>query len=384
MSRRLLIAVVVAGALAATAASVRAQGKPDVQVVKKGDNLVEVTAPGMGMDKEEAILDAKRKAIEYGAGAEIFSHTEVKDFTLTKDTVIARAAGFVQSFEVLGTPKTADDGVVSLKIKAVVSIKGIEDTWGVVQNFLKTLGRPKIMVFLKEKVDNKIADDSTVQTKIENLLLKSGFVLVDSKQLKEIDRKDLAASVAEDKPDRAQAVAKRFGAQLFIFGSVDSEYGGSSAPGGVLIHKYGAKGNVRCFRSDTAQLMSSQNANEFSADRMRNVAGDKALAALGDKIGPMVQSDVLRFWLDVTTGGGEVQLKVDGLSFKQNVDLKKALAAVKDVKEVSGEFANNTVDLKIQTTLTAEKLAEKLIEAVPELDITDVSANVIKGKYKNK
>ena len=381
MNKQLWIAAVAVGVLAMAVAPLWAAGKDDVTVTKKGDNLVEVTAVGNGMDKDEALLDAKRKAIEFGAGADIFSHSEVKDFVLSKDTVIARAAGFIQDVQVLST-KTADDGLVSVKIKASVSIKGIEDTWGVVQNFLKELGRPKVMVFISEKTDGHHAELSTVQTKVEELLLKNGFALVDQKQIKEIDKKDLMAAAAEDKPDRAQAIAKRFGAQLFITGSVDAAIGEAKSVYGVPVYTYGAKGNIRCFLSNSGNMVSARNANAESADRMKNVAGDKSLVVLGDKMGPMVQWDVLRFWLDNTSGSGEVQLKIDDVSFKQNMALKKALAAIKDVKEVNGEFANNTSELKIQTTLTGEKLAEKIADAVPDLDITDVSGNVIKGKMK--
>lgn len=381
MSKRLWVAIVLAGAMVSAAVPLWAKDKPDAQVTKKGDNLVEVTVTGSGMDKDEAVLDAKRNAIEYGAGADLFSHTEVKDFVLSKDTVIARAAGFVQAFDVLST-RTSDDGLVTVKIKATVSIKGIEDTWGVVQAFLKELGRPKVMVFINEKVDDRRAELSTVQTKIEELLLKNGFDLVDQKQIKEIDKKDLSAAVAEDKPDRAQAIAKRFGAQLFITGHVDALIGEAKRVSGIPIYTYGAKGNIRCFLSNSAKMVSARNANAESADRKQNVAGDKSLVVLGDKMGPMVQQDVLRHWLDNTTGGGEVQLKVDDVNFKQNLALKKALKELKEIQEVNGEFANNTSELRIQTTLTGEKLAEKLADAIPDLDITDVSGNVIKGKMK--
>lgn len=385
MNKHLWIAVVVAGVIAASVCTAKAEGKADVQVTKKGDNMVEVVATGMGMSKEAAELDAKRKAIEYGAGADIFSHSEVKDFALTKDTVIARAAGFLQGFEVLST-KEADDGVISVKIKATVSVKGIEDVWGAVQVLLKEKGRPKIMVFVSEKVDGAPAELSTVQTKIEGLLLKSGFTLVDQKQIKEIDRKDLAAAVTEDKPDRAQAIAKRFGAQLFITGAVDSQHGGTSSPSGILIHKYGAKGNIRCFQTDDGKLLASENANEMSADRMKNVAGDKALADLGTKLGPVVQWDILRMWQDVFTGGGEVQLKVENVTFRQKRELVKSLKTIKGVQEVNeDQYANNTVELKIQTTLSAKTLANTIDENLGEtLEVTDVTANVIKATMKAK
>lgn len=385
MNNRLWIAVFAVAVMAALVSSAKAEGKADVTVTKKGDNLVEVTAIGQGMSKEAAELDAKRKAIEYGAGADIFSHSEVKDYALVKDSVISRAAGFLQGYEVLSC-KEDDDGVFNVKIRATVSVKGIEDVWGAVQVLLKEKGRPKIMVFVSEKVDGVPAELSTVQTKIEGLLLKSGFALVDQKQMKEIDKKDLAAAVSEDKPDRAQAIAKRFGAQLFITGSVDTVIGEAKHVQGVPIYTYGAKGNIRSFQTDDGKLLASENANEMSADRMKNVAGDKALAALGDKIGPVVQWDILRLWQDAFTGGGEVSLKVENVTFRQKRELVKLLKTIKGVQEVNeDQYANNVVELKIQTTLSAKTLANTIDETLGEtLEVTDVTANVIKAAMKAK
>jgi hypothetical protein len=334
------------------------------------------------MSKDDAVLDAKRKAIEKGAGTFIYSQSETKDFALVKDTILARAAGFVQSTEIISTKKL-DDDTYTVRIKAVVSIKGIEDTWGVVQNLLKDRGRPKIMVFINEKIDGRHVEDSTVQTRIENLLLKSGFALVDKGQIKEIDKKDLAAAVAEDKPDKVQAVAKRFGAQLFISGSTDAAPGQAGAAYGVTLHRYGAKGNIRCYNSDDAALLASENDTEFSADRMPNVAADKALAALGEKIGPKVQWDILRAWQDALTGGGAAKLEVENITFAQATALVDDLKQIKEIKEVPDpEFHNKVAEFSFQTTATAKDLAKKIAKAITKLEVTDVSQNVIKATYK--
>ena len=351
-------------------------------VVKKGDNLVEVTVAGLGSSKEEALRDAQRKAVEQGAGTLIYSQSKTQDMALVKDTVLARSAGFVQSYTIVGE-KAADDGLVELKVKIVVSIKGIEDFWGVTVNLLKEMGRPKIMVFINEKIGNEVVPDSTVQTVIESELLKSGFILVDKNQLKEIDKKDLAAAVAEDNPAKVQAIAKRFGAQLFITGSCDAAAGERSAVQGVMLNRYGARGNIRVFNSDDAGLLASQNANEYSADRMPNVAADKALAALGDKIAPMIQDDILRCWLDAMTGGGAVKLEVDGITFKQATLLAEELKKIKDIKDVPDpEFHNKVAEYNFQATGTAKDLAKKIMVQIEKLDVTDVSQNVIKATYK--
>jgi hypothetical protein len=91
-------------------------------VKKISDNLVEVTVSGQGMTEDDALRDAKRKAIEQGAGAIIYSHSETKDFMLVKDTILSRSAGFIQSVDILSKKKMEDD-TFEVRIKAVVSFK---------------------------------------------------------------------------------------------------------------------------------------------------------------------------------------------------------------------------------------------------------------------
>lgn len=372
-------------------------------------NLVTIVVTGMGTDKDEAQKDGMRKAVEQAAGQYIYSQSKTENFELVKDSILARAAGYIQSHEIVpNSMKTDDDGLVTLRLKCVVSRKGIVDTWGVVQEFLKQLGRPKVLVLINEKVDEVIGtvdagraigqdskkqivqEASTLQGRIENLLLKSGFALVDKGQIEAIDKKDLQAAMAEDNPSKAQAIAKKFGAQIFIKGTAYATTGLPTKAYGVLLYTYESQGNVRVFRTDTAQVMSSQTTPmdmpaRGAGQTWRNAA-DISLTVLGNKMAPAVQNDILRFWLDVTTGGGEVKLEVGGISFGEVVKLQKAIGAIKGVKDANREgYANQIVTFTIHTTLTGEKLAELLVDAKigeKTLDITDATANVIKGKMK--
>ncbi len=349
--------------------------------VKRGKNLVEVTVTGIGMNKEEALHDAKRKAVEQGAGSYIYSQSKTKDFALVKDTVLSRSAGFIQEHEVISS-RQAVDGSWEVQIRALVSIKGIQDTWGVVQSLLADRGRPKIMVFVRERIGGMDVESSTVQARIENLLLESGFLLVNREQLKAIDMKDLEAAVAENRPAKIQAIAKRFGAQLFITGTASATAGEQKRVSGVPLSPYEAEANVKCYRSDTAQLLSSiPGTPTRGVDRVWRSAAKKALDAQAQQVAPEVRDDVLRFWQDALEGRGEIQLHVAKLSFKQYLTLKKQLQKVDGVESVNTRYHNKTAECSIQSDLRAEALAEKLVGAVENLEITDLSQNVIKADW---
>lgn len=346
-----------------------------------GNGVVEVTVTGSGMDKDEATRDAMRKAVEEGAGTFIYSRSQTKDFALVKDTVLARSAGFVQSRKILSA-KQMVDGTWEVKIRAAVSVKGVKDTWGAVTTLLKDMGRPKIMVFIREKIGGNAVDESTVQTRIENMLLKNGFLLVNKEQLKAIDKKDLQAAVAEDNPAKVQAIAKRFGAQIFISGTANATAEGSRTVSGIRLHPYQAEANVKCYRSDTAQLMAAIPGRPTrGVDRVWRSAANKALDAQARQIAPRVTLNILRFWQDAMEGRGEVQLQVEGVSFRQYVALKKALGQIEQVKDVNAKYHNKIAECSIQSDVNAETLAEKLIMHFEDMEITDVSQNVIKAKF---
>ena len=356
------------------------------QVRKISANLVEVTVAGSGLSESEAVSDAKRKAVERGAGALIYSQSKTSNFELIKDTVLARSAGYVQKFTIISGPKTTEDGAVELRARVVVSIKGIEDTWGVVKNLLTEMGRPKVMVVINERTDQWSEESSTLQTGIENLLLKSGFLLVDSKQLKAIERKNMQAAVAANKTDVIAAIAKQYGAQLFITGTSNATSGGVWNYAGVRFFRYGATCNVKCYRSDTAQLLSSQSEKAQQSDRATaRRAAFRAMDICSKRVAPKIRGDILRFWMDVCEGRGEVRIVVEKIKASAYFKLKKTLKGVKGVKQVNGKFASNVATISIECDSTAEKFAELLAEQYEDIiEISDISQNVINATYVKK
>ena len=349
-----------------------------------GKNLVEVTVVGQGLSEREAMHDAKRKAVEQGAGAFLYSKSKVSDFALVKDTILTRSAGFVQKVTILKKvkPETEDD-FWQLRIKAVVSIKGIEDAWGATTMLLKEMGRPKIMVVIGEKMAKEVVPVSTVQTRIENLLLKGGFLLVDKNQLKEIDRRDLASALADDQPKKIQAIAKRFGAQLFITGRAYATPGVNRRIGGVQFFTYEAEANVKCFRSDTAQMLDSvPGQSTRGVQRVWRSAAKQALDEQAKQIAPKVHMSILRFWQDALEGRGEVIFEVSDIKFARYLKLRKAVKAIDGVTAVKAQYNSGIAKMSIESDTNAETLAERIVEKLEEtVEISDVSQNVIKAKY---
>jgi len=372
--------------LAAVVAAMAAWAVP-AWAAKNGLVTVEVT--GSGISKEDALKDAKRNAVEKGSGTIISSHSQTRDFQLVKDTILAKSTGFIHSYKEISAQQSKIDDTWTVKISAEVSIQGVEDEWLVVQGLLQDIGRPKILVVINERVDKKTVAMSTVQTKIEGALKDSGFALVDRDQLKEIDKRDLQAALADDKPDKVQAIAKRFGAQIFIYGTADANRGNDSRPGGVAMATYEAQSNVKVFKSDTAEIEASVTGNTNRPARgvqqVPESAAKQALAFEADVIAGKIKIRLIENWQQFLTGGGEIKLYVEGIKFGQVRTLKAELLKIKNITEVNTEFSNSIADCAIQSTISAKDLAEKIDAAMDDiLEITDVTQNVIKATYIGK
>ena len=93
-------------------------------------------------------------------------------------------------------------------------------------------------------------------------------------------------------------------------------------------------------------------------------------------------ADILTFWQEALAGRGEVQLQVEDISFTQYMALKKKLKEIKELKDITAKYANKVAECSLQSDVNAETLAEKIAEAISEMEITDVSQNVIKAKFK--
>ncbi len=351
------------------------------EAVKVGDNLVEIKVVGAGMSKEQALRDAQRKAVEQGAGTYIHSQSETKDFALVRDTILTKSTGFLKSFKIT-REKEMEDGTWEVGIDAEVSVQGIVDMWGTVTTMLQRVGRPKIMVFIDEKIGPEQIEDSTVQTCIEQALLKSGFLLVDKKQLKEIDRKDLQSAAAEDSPAKVQAIAKRFGAQLFITGSAHAQHGDSKLIGGVHLYTAEAEANVRTFRSDTGQLISAiPGVPQRGVQQVARSAAKQALDAEGKSIAPEVAMNILDHWQEALSGRGELKLEIENVKFGDMDKIETALKKLKEVKDVNSDFHNGVAEMSVQAEVVAKDLAKAISKALPMIEITDVSDTVIKAKF---
>lgn len=352
-------------------------------------DVVVVEAQGEGLDKESATKAALREAVERGGKVDLFSETRVENFQLVHDTIISRALGLVTDYRVL-EEKPIVGGTWKVKIRAQVSRSLIKENWAAIQNLLNQIGRPKIMVNILEKIDGRPEEQSILETKIEERLLKSGFDLVARTAAEATRRKELDEAAATHNVAKMQALAKDHDAHIFIVGTANANPAGLEAPYGVKVAFYNCDVQLKAYYTDSGKVLASkgipvtrggaQGHKEFSPQ-----AGKMALDFAGQAVVNELYAQVMEQWATQVSGGGELILEIEGASFKVANGMRRALAAVKGVHGVNMKLGKGMATFHIHARMSAQDLAERLSEGEFEkvIEIEDLKLNRIQGRIKS-
>lgn len=355
---------------------------------------VRVTAEGYNRD--DALKRALRMALEQGAGVQIAAYSHVANYELIRDSIYSRAAGVVRDYRVL-EEKAGAGGTTIVTVEATVRSDAVAATWGEVQNLLDQIGRPRIMVWIDERIDGALQKDSIVAARIEQMFTKVGFDLVAKEAIDDIRRRAHAEAKVEGDAAKLAELAEDIGAHLLIRGAANANRAGVENIYGVPAAFYNCDVQARVYYTDTGKLLTSESLPVTRAGtRSRHAFSPQAArAALVQATFPEVDHPaappplanrvyeaVMEQWSTQITAGGDIELEIQGLDFRAYVNIKKALADVANVKRVDGDFTKGIGKFRIKADLSAETLAERLTDAPFEawLEVTDLKLNRIQAK----
>ncbi len=357
-----------------------------------GDDVVIVDGEGEGLSKEEALKAALRDALEKGGKIEIFSDTKVENFQVMHDTILSRAEGIIKDYKVLEEKKVVG-GTWKVKIKAKVSKSALATSWGEVQNVVNQIGRPKILVWINERIDKELVEGSQLEVLIEKPLIASGFDMVARQAIDVAKQKELADAAADDDISRLQSIAKDFDAHIFIAGTANADAAGVEEKYNVPIAFYNCDAQVKVYYTDSAKLLASEGIpNEqingrggARGERTHSPqAGRKALANIAPPMVDSLYQQIMQQWATQISAGGELLLEVKGLSPKLSIKLKKALTELKDVEHVNMDKSKELVRFRINAKFGAEQLVERLVEDPFEgvMEVDDWRLNRVQATAK--
>lgn len=305
---------------------------------------VEIVASGMaaiGSDRaaaiEEAVLDAKRNAVEQALGVLVDAEALAQNYEVVWETIRTRSQGYVKRWELLGEPEwDTRNGLVKVRVRAVVSaVDAVKDLWEIPEVYV-ALERPRIGVRLLSADARQPEPASTA-------------ALIHALRVRGFDVADGSGSPAE----------------VLITGTIRTEagirLGDQDAPYGLgkVIATQKAYADVRVVWADTGAVIVppfrweatgfSFNSNEEARQEALQTLGrelvEESKAALGQK--------VLGAWISQLQNGLRVRLVLRGADYRtlsQFSDRLRGVRGVVSVERERMEAGDGVVDAVVRLT----------------------------------
>ncbi len=152
-----------------------------------------VTVDGVGVDRDSAIRDAKRNAVEMAVGTFISSNTLVNQAVLVLDEIYTKSQGFVRDVSILNESYSSD----LYRVTARVDVDTNPDSALISElNMLMALNDPRIAVIVLQDKNGATANDEITETTLNDRLLQLGFShVVDANLVAKLQNSSLLNSV---------------------------------------------------------------------------------------------------------------------------------------------------------------------------------------------
>lgn len=328
-------------------------------------------AAGSGIKaKDEAKQDAKKNAVKEACGELINAQSQVKDFELKRDRILATAAGYLTSFKV--TREWEENGVSYCEIFATVATGKFAVDWKALFEHVKEdMGNPRCVIVILEDNDTEDAKPPVVngvcQSKMENYFLKHNVHLMDKGVSEGVRDRDVALAAVNDDVSALAHRASEFKADVLVLGRAEARYAGAVELGGRSLHKWDATLNVRVVQADSSQMLASNSyrpTKSFSATT--GGSGDGALEKLVEEVAAKVLVDVAEAWKKRTAAFQVAPVIFEGVSradFRNKV--RPALLKLRGVQQNDEgvklrEAINDIVTAEIYWGLDLNLLADSI------------------------
>lgn len=362
--------------LLATALVASTSALADVKTVTvEGEAAIE---PDAALTERNAKRDARRKAVEQGAGVLVESNTIVRNFQLVADEIATTAKGVIVDEQwgalVDGDTKTTK----KIKLTAKVSPEAIE---GAICSVIKQNHDPKVSLVFVEKVGDE-AKWSTERGMIEAMFAsafkESCFTIVESG----VKVSEVTAN-GDLTQETIDAVVKNSNAQYVVLGTgkVIKSDKANALIEGTKMNSYAVSANLKLVNTSTNEI----EAVAFKSANILGISPENALKAVektGNKNQMIVEAvmddlmkKVAQRWTDEIVNAGRVQVIVRNVpsfgaakSFKDLVG--KVLAQAKiEQRDVKGGQATYDITLDggaevLANTIEGKKAGKFTVEVI--------------------
>jgi len=312
----------------------------------------EVTVTGMGMDRDGALRDASRRAVEQVVGTFISSQTLMKDFAIELDEVYKNSQGFVKHVMVLNESRLDD---ATYKVTAKVDVDTNPDAKLMdTLTMIMRLNDPRIVVAVLERNDEgQVVHNALAESTLNSRLLADGFShVLDAAQVADLQNVPLLKNLYEGKRGELLGEADH-AADFLVIGTYTKDAGKVSIPNykesGMLetsIVNVKATLKIDVVSYNTGKIAGSFVVEGIGLENTISKAGDKAVSMAAQRAADKL-TETLKAHGAKNVQGIELIMTADNETILQQViQTLRSLGAVNNVyiREQGGNRAVLTVD----------------------------------------
>lgn len=340
-----------------------------------------ILGSGMALNKDAAIEQAKRDAVEQGLGAIIASETIVKNSAVFSDNIFSKAQGFVKSFEVVSENQDSD-GLWTVEIQAEVTaiLDEILQNEVAMQTLLNSMNRPRIMFLVREEnlIDNTPTDFA--ETKLLSMFYDAGFDVVDRQLVAALKGEQDYNQALSGNVAAAAKIAGSLGAEVIVIGTA------KISSGGKVYNMYSGQAdlNGKIVRGDTGEILAVvPQAHGKKPHISATTAGVNATNDAAEKMGRDIISQLIQKWSTQQANFTKIYMVVQNSDFGSYMMFESFLKAqtVSGIRNAYAKSLNDGVaEYEIEFEGKAQDLAMGLSRTAPDgfnFKITGLSGNRI-------
>lgn len=333
-----------------------------------------IVVKGSGSSRENALHDAFRNAVEQAIGVYTTSETQVVNYQVKKDEILAKSQGFVMDYKIL-SERTTGHGV-----ELEVNVNVNDEPNSALVNALKLVPmtqNPRISVIIPELHLRRFIVDPAGETAVINTLINGGFSrVVDQQQVNRIREKNMVlAAIKGDRSGLLHEIAT-WGTDYVVLGEAFSQDAANLENSGVYSAR--ARLEAKIIRVSTGEILGANGFYGTGIDVTPEIAGKKALEKAGIKMGEFVISKFLNNGSSSVKG---LQVIASNISNYEDVNnLIKAMRAITGIQNVyTRDYASGTAKFDIDFSGTPQMFLEGLKKEYPgSINVQESSMGVIK------
>lgn len=252
------------GTAGAQSTSCRQQG--DLHVCE-AEGFGTVFGGDLAQARDEALIDASRRALEQVAGVQVDAETITRNQALFDQLIRTQSRGIIQSVDVLEDGKLPD-GRYRVRVSARVKAGEVKDK---LESLVSELA---LVVLIPEQNLGQPTAQPIVENEVVSRLEEAGYRVLDYATLQKLAKRDQVAALLRGDEQAAREIGLKFLSNLIVIGQATTRF---SQRNNGIVSAY-ARVTARAIESETGRIVANVSLEQVRGfGRSAETAGETAL-----------------------------------------------------------------------------------------------------------